>query len=93
MPRDVWLVTSWRVTSWLVPLLGAVFVFTAVLLTTPPGFAAIGEVLFSSARGPNAEGAAYALGAAASLALTTLLVLWAVAFVIQLLLRARRNRL
>jgi hypothetical protein len=83
-------VTAW---SWLVPLVGAAIVFAAVLLTTPPGFAAIGDVLFSSARGPNAEGAAYALGAAASLALMVLVLLWAVAFVIQLLLRARRNRL
>ncbi len=61
----------WR---WLVPLLAAAAVFSAVLLTTPPGFASIADVLFGSIRGPNAEAAAYALGAAAGLALAALLV-------------------
>jgi hypothetical protein len=60
------------------PLLcaGAVFVF--VLLTTPPGFASLGDVLFGSARGPNAEASAYALGAAAGLALVALLIVAAI---------------
>ena len=61
--------------SWLVPIVGAGLVFTAVLLTTPPGFEAISDILFGLPRGPNADAAAYALGAAGSLALLTLLAL------------------
>ena len=61
--------------SWIVPLVGAGVVFAAVLVTTPPGFGAMSEVLFGTPRGPVADGAAYALGAAASLALVTLVVL------------------
>lgn len=61
--------------------------FVYVLLTTPPGFEAVGEVLVGTARGPLAEAAAYAVGAAASLALIVLLVLWALGFVIGLLRR------
>jgi hypothetical protein len=60
--------------TWIVPLVGAAAVFAFVLATTPPGFAAIGTVVFSS----GADSAAYATGAAASLALVTLLVLTAV---------------
>jgi hypothetical protein len=60
--------------TWLLPLLIAAVVFAAVLLTTPPGFAALTDVLFGQPRGPNAEAAAYALGAAGSLALIGLLV-------------------
>jgi hypothetical protein len=56
-------------------LVGAALVFCAVLLSTPPGFAAIGQVLFLAPRGPSADAAAYALAAAASLALIALLVL------------------
>jgi len=58
-----------------VPVLGAALVFVAVLLTTPPGFGAIGAVLFGSPRGATADAAAYAIGAAASLALLALVVL------------------
>jgi hypothetical protein len=61
--------------SWTVPLLAAGGVFLAVLLTTPPGPRAIPDVLLGSLRGPNADAAAYALGAAGSLALLTLLAL------------------
>jgi hypothetical protein len=61
--------------SWLVPLAGAAVVFTGVLLTTPPGFRAISDIVFGTPRGPSADAAAYALGAAGSLALVTLLVL------------------
>ena len=46
-----------------------------MLLTTPPGFEAISDILFGLPRGPNADAAAYALGAAGSLALLTLLLL------------------
>jgi hypothetical protein len=53
--------------SWLVPLTGAALVFAFVLATTPPGFTSIGTVIFSS----GADPAAYAAGAAASLALVT----------------------
>jgi hypothetical protein len=70
-----------------VPLVGAAAVFIAVLLATPPGFAGLGEVLAGTARGPSAEGAAYAVGAAASLALVTLLALAAVGYAIGLLRR------
>jgi hypothetical protein len=59
--------------SWLVPLLGAAAVFIAVLLTTPPGFRALGDLLLGPLRGPSADAAAYALGSAGSLALLTLL--------------------
>lgn len=61
--------------TWIVPLIAAASVFTGVLLTTPPGFAALTDVLFGQPRGPNAEAAAYALGAAGTLALVALLVL------------------
>ena len=64
--------TGW---TWLVPLLGALAVFAGVLITTPPGFGAVTDVLFATPRGPNALAAAYALGAAGSLALIALLVL------------------
>jgi hypothetical protein len=74
----------WR---WAVPLGAAVAVFSGVLLATPPGFASIGDVLFGSVRGPNAEAAAYALGAAAGLALVTLLLVAAGCVVIDLLHR------
>ena len=57
------------------PLVGAALVFGAVLLTTPPGFGAIRDVVLVAPSGPTADAAAYALGAAASLALVTLLVL------------------
>lgn len=61
--------------SWSVPIAAAAVVFAAVLLTTPPGFRAISDILLGSPRGPSADAAAYALGAAGSLALFTLLVL------------------
>jgi hypothetical protein len=61
--------------SWLIPLLGALAVFTFVLLTTPPGFRALSDVLLGSPRGTNADAAAYALGAAGSLGLLALLLL------------------
>ena len=72
----------WRT---LVPLLITAAVFCAVLLSTPPGFGSLSDVLIGTARGPNAEAAAYALGAAASLALLALLASAAVCFVIDLL--------
>jgi hypothetical protein len=59
--------------KWLIPLVGALAVFCGVLLVTPPGFRTITDVLFGSPRGPNADAAAYALGAASSLALVALL--------------------
>jgi hypothetical protein len=68
-------------------LLASAAVFTLVLLSTPPGFAAIGDVLFGSPRGSSAEAAAYALGAASSLALAALLGAAAVGAVIELLRR------
>src|SRR5438132_13692725 len=61
--------------SWSVPIAAATAVFTAVLLTTPPGLHALSDIVLGSPRGPSADAAAYALGAAGSLALLTLLVL------------------
>jgi hypothetical protein len=58
-----------------VPLVGAAAVFSAVLAVTPPGFGALADVLFGLPRGAFAAAAAYALGAAGSLALLTLLLL------------------
>ena len=59
--------------SWIVPLVACAAVFSGVLMTTPPGFAALGDTLFGAPRGVAADAAAYALGAAASLALVALL--------------------
>ena len=73
--------------SWVVPLLGAGLVFAFVLVTTPPGFASVRDVIFVSSSGPLADAAAYALGAAASLALLTLVVLGALCGGLALLLR------
>jgi hypothetical protein len=70
--------------SWLVPIVGAAVVFAAVLLTTPPGFRAISDIVFGTPRGPSADAAAYALGAAGSLALLTLLVFGLVLGVVDL---------
>ncbi|MBV8715206.1 MAG: hypothetical protein JO020_17140 [Chloroflexi bacterium] len=72
--------------SWIlgvVPLAGAAAVFALVLATTPPGFIAVPTVVVSS----GADAAAYAAGAAASLALVTLLVLGALCAVVQVLVR------
>jgi hypothetical protein len=75
--------------SWIVPLLGAGVVFGAVLQSTPPGLRAITDVAFGTPRGPSADAAAYALGAAASLALVALLVLAAAWFLVDLAVRGR----
>lgn len=72
----------------LVALLVAALVFSAVLLVTPPGFAAFPDLLIGTARGARGLAAAYALGAAASLALVSLLV---VAALLTLVERARRR--
>jgi hypothetical protein len=74
--------------TWGVPLLVALAVFSGVLLTTPPGFRAIWDVLFGSPRGANADAAAYALGAAGSLALLALL---AAALIVSVVDLARRR--
>ena len=76
--------------SWLAPLLGAGLVFAAVLWTTPPGFRAVTDVVFGSPRGPTADAAAYALGAAGSLALMTLIALGVICGALDLVLRRRR---
>jgi hypothetical protein len=77
--------------SWLVPIAGAAVVFAAVLLTTPPGFRAISDILHGTPRGPSADAAAYALGAAGSLALLTLLALGLVLGAIDLAVRRKRS--
>ena len=76
--------------SWLVAIGAAAVVFAAVLLTTPPGFSAVSDILLGSPRGPSADAAAYALGAAGSLALLTLLVLGLVLGAIDLAIRRWR---
>jgi hypothetical protein len=58
----------------LLALVVAVAVFAGVLLVTPPGLAAIVDVLVGPTRGTRAMASAYAVGAAASLGLLTLLV-------------------
>jgi len=73
-----------------VPLVGAAAVFAFVLLTTPPGFSSVYDVIFISSSGPVADAAAYALGAAASLSLLTLVVLAAACGATSLLLRRRK---
>ncbi|HEV7662550.1 MAG TPA: hypothetical protein VGQ62_03370 [Chloroflexota bacterium] len=79
--------TRW---SWVTPLVGATAVFVAVLLTTPPGVRAISDVLLGSVRGANADAAAYALGAAGSLALLALLGLAVVCGVVEITWRRWR---
>jgi hypothetical protein len=61
-------------------------VFSIVLAITPPGFGAVTDVLFGIPRGPFAAATAYALGAAGTLGLLTLLVLTAACSVVRLLL-------
>ena len=83
MFRSIW--------SWLVPIVCAAAVFAAVLLTTPPGLRALSDVVLGSPRGPSADAAAYALGAAGSLALLTLLLLGVVLGAIDLAMRRKRS--
>jgi hypothetical protein len=73
--------------SWVIPVAGALVVFSAILVTTPPGFAAIPQVLFFASRGPSTDAAAYALGAAAACGLVTLAVLAALCVVAERALR------
>jgi hypothetical protein len=80
--------SSWW--SWVVPLACAAAAFAGVLLTTPPGFRAVADVLLGSPRGANADAAAYALAAAGSLALVTLLVLAAILGGIDFVIRRAR---
>jgi len=75
--------------SWIVPVVGAALVFSGVLLTTPPGFGAIRDVIVVAPSGPSADAASYALGAAASLALVTLVILGVACGGLELLLRRR----
>jgi hypothetical protein len=57
-----------------VSLLAAGAVFVGVLLSTPPGFISLPELILGPARGARGAAEAYALGAAATLALATLLL-------------------
>jgi len=77
--------------TWVGPLVGAVVVFVGVVSTTPPGFAAIADVVFGTPRGTNADSAAYVLGSASSLALMTLLVLTLLSVGIEFALRLRKR--
>jgi hypothetical protein len=76
--------------SWLVPLVGALAVFSAILLSTPPGFSAIPQVLFFASRGPNTDAAAYALGAASAFGLVALVGLALLCGCVEFALRRRR---
>ena len=76
---------------WLIPVVCALAVFAAVLATTPPGFRALTDVAFTLPRGANAEAAAYALGAASSLGLLTLVGVAVVCGAIAILLRRRMH--
>jgi hypothetical protein len=73
-------ISTW---SWLIPLACAAAVFGFVLATTPPGFGSIGTLVFST----GADPAAYAAGAAASLALLTLIGVGAVCAGIDVVVR------
>lgn len=75
--------------SWVIPVAGALLAFSAILLTTPPGFGAIPQVVFLPSRGPATDAAAYALGAAAAYGVVTLAVLAAICGVAELVLRKR----
>ena len=72
----------------LLAVLIAALVFAGVLLVTPPGFAAFVDLLIGPARGARGLAAAYALGAAASLALVSLLL---VALLLTVVERVRRR--
>ena len=76
--------------TWPIPLLGAAATFSYVLLTTPPGFRALSDILFGSPRGVNADAAAYAVGAASSLALVVLLGLALMVALVEIAMRRRR---
>jgi hypothetical protein len=73
-----------------VPLIGAGLVFGGVLLTTPPGVRALSDVLLGGSRGPNADAAAFALGAAASLALVALIVIATITAGIEFVIKRSR---
>ena len=74
------------------PFAGAAAVFSGVLITTPPGFRAISDVLLGSPRGAAADAAAYALGAASSLALVSLLLLAALGAAARAAMKLRRRQ-
>jgi hypothetical protein len=78
--------------SWSVPIVAAAVVFAAVLLTTPPGFRAISDIVLGSPRGPSADAAAYALGAAGSLALLILVVVGVLLGTLDLALHHRHRQ-
>jgi hypothetical protein len=54
-------------------LVAAGVVFAAVLISTPPGLVSLPDLVLGPARGVRGAAEAYAVGAAASLALATLL--------------------
>ena len=64
-----------RAWTWVLPVIAAGATMTIVLVSTPPGFAALSDVVFGTPRGTAADAAAYALGAAASLGLLALIVM------------------
>lgn len=80
--------------SWppLVALGAAGVVFLVVLRTSPTGLSSLPEVLFGSGRGERALLAAYGTGAAAALAVATLLVVAPLLVAVDALARRWRKR-
>ena len=74
----------------LVSLLAATAVFVLVLSCTPPGFASLPELLIGPARGARGAAEAFAVGAAATLALATLLLVAGVLSLARKLVVGRR---
>ncbi len=72
----------------IVATLLALVVFAGILLTTPPGFASVRDVLLVHDDPPRLLQASYALGAAASLALATLVMLAPLFAVLDVIARA-----
>jgi hypothetical protein len=70
-------------------LLLAGLVFAGVLLSTPPGLVSLPDLVLGPARGARGAAEAYAVGAAASLALAVLVVSGAVVAFSKLVRRRR----
>jgi hypothetical protein len=75
----------------LVCLVAALAVFCAVLLSTPPGLVSLPDLLLGPARGARGAAEAYAVGAAATLSLVTLLVTAGVVALSKLVVRQRAD--
>jgi hypothetical protein len=74
-----------------VSLVAALAVFCGVLLSTPPGLVSLPDLLLGPARGARGAAEAYAVGAAASLSLLTLMVTAGVVALWKLVARQRAD--